>query len=56
MLNPLETCVCCNGRGHRSNAFSIMRVDNLTEEREEEKERVGHAVENDKYERVEFSE
>ncbi|KAI5430219.1 hypothetical protein KIW84_034699 [Lathyrus oleraceus] len=52
MLNPHH----CNGRGRISNACPTRRVIVVAEEWEEEEEKVGHAVENDEYARVEFAE
>lgn len=47
-----DTCYLCNGNGYRLKMFLTRRVVVVADEREEEEERVGHAVENDEYERL----
>ncbi|KAI5387259.1 hypothetical protein KIW84_073414 [Lathyrus oleraceus] len=51
-----DTCYHYNGRSNISNVCSTRRVDDVAKEIEEEKERVGHAVENNEYVGVEFAE
>lgn len=46
----------CKGRGHRSNVCPTMRVTVVAEERDEEEENGGSAIENDEYAEVEFLE
>ena len=48
-------CYHCNERCHISNACPTRRVVAIAEEREEEEEKVGHAVEDDEYAGVEFA-
>lgn len=51
-----DTYYYCKGRGHISKTIPIKRVIVVTEEREEEEKRLGHAVENNEYAEVEFAE
>ncbi|KAI5428940.1 hypothetical protein KIW84_033795 [Lathyrus oleraceus] len=51
-----DMCYHCNGIIYRSNVCPRRRVVTVAEEREEEKERERHAIENDEYAGVEFEE